>query len=68
MHGSRQGTMVPFSFRLLLAELPQYLNKGREAMTRLHNVLDVIRNVSISLSAKHQQKRYVMKSFGRISH
>jgi hypothetical protein len=47
MHGSRQGTMVPFSFRLLLAELPQYLNKGREAMTRLHAVLAVVRKVGI---------------------
>ncbi|KAF4526745.1 hypothetical protein B566_EDAN015092 [Ephemera danica] len=51
MHGSRQGTMVPFSFRLLLAELPQYLNKGREAMTRLHVMLAVVRKILSNLDA-----------------
>jgi trafficking protein particle complex subunit 12 len=46
MYKNRQGTLVPFSFRLLLAELPQYLNKGKEALTRLHTILATVRQVS----------------------
>jgi hypothetical protein len=38
--------MVPFAFRLLLAELPQYLTKHQEALNRLHALLATIRKVS----------------------
>ena len=38
-HGDRQGTMVPFGFRILLAELPLHLGKPLEAMDRLYGLL-----------------------------
>ena len=36
------GSMVPFGFRLLLAELPQHLGKHHEAIDRLHQLLATI--------------------------
>ena len=38
-HGDRQGTMAPFGFRILLAELPLHLGKPLEAMDRLYSLL-----------------------------
>lgn len=37
--------MVPFSFRILAAELPQYLGKTSEAFNRLYALLDVVSKV-----------------------
>ncbi|XP_047466485.1 trafficking protein particle complex subunit 12 [Mugil cephalus] len=37
----RRGSMVPFSMRLLHAELPQYLAKPQEALDRLHSLKTV---------------------------
>lgn len=37
----RRGSMVPFSMRLLHAELPQYLAKPQEALDRLHTLKTV---------------------------
>lgn len=45
MYGGRPGTIVPFSFRLLLAELPQYVHKPQEAFKRLFCVLSTVRKV-----------------------
>ncbi|XP_029972594.1 trafficking protein particle complex subunit 12 [Salarias fasciatus] len=36
VYPGRRGSMVPFSMRLLHAELPQYLAKPQEALDRLH--------------------------------
>uniref|UniRef100_A0A8C5HWZ0 Trafficking protein particle complex subunit 12 n=1 Tax=Gouania willdenowi TaxID=441366 RepID=A0A8C5HWZ0_GOUWI len=36
VYPGRRGSMVPFSMRLLYAELPQYLAKPQEALDRLH--------------------------------
>ena len=41
----RSGSMVPFGLRLLLAELPQHLNKHHEAVDRLYALLAVIRRL-----------------------
>ncbi|XP_054894276.1 trafficking protein particle complex subunit 12 [Poeciliopsis prolifica] len=41
VYPGRRGSMVPFSMRLLHAELPQYLSKPQEAMDRLHNLKTV---------------------------
>lgn len=40
------GSMVPFSMRLLHAELPQYLAKPQEALDHLHNLKTVCLAVS----------------------
>ena len=40
LHGQeRQGSMVPFGFRVLLAELPLHLGKPLEAMDRLYSLM-----------------------------
>uniref|UniRef100_A0A3B4XLV4 Trafficking protein particle complex subunit 12 n=1 Tax=Seriola lalandi dorsalis TaxID=1841481 RepID=A0A3B4XLV4_SERLL len=41
VYPGRRGSMVPFSMRLLHAELPQYLAKPQEAVDRLHNLKTV---------------------------
>lgn len=41
VYPGRRGSMVPFSMRLLHAELPQYLAKPQEALDRLHNLRSV---------------------------
>ncbi|KAK5609309.1 hypothetical protein CRENBAI_012381 [Crenichthys baileyi] len=38
VYPGRRGSMVPFSMRLLHAELPQYLAKPQEALDRLYNL------------------------------
>lgn len=40
------GSVVPFSMRLLHAELPQYMAKPQEALDRLHNLKTVCLAVS----------------------
>uniref|UniRef100_A0A3Q0R697 Trafficking protein particle complex subunit 12 n=1 Tax=Amphilophus citrinellus TaxID=61819 RepID=A0A3Q0R697_AMPCI len=41
VYPGRKGSMVPFSMRLLHAELPQYLAKPQEALDRLHHLKTV---------------------------
>ncbi|XP_069573556.1 trafficking protein particle complex subunit 12 isoform X3 [Brachyistius frenatus] len=41
VYPGRRGSMVPFSMRLLHAELPQYLAKPQEALDRLHSLKTV---------------------------
>uniref|UniRef100_A0A4W3HIR6 Trafficking protein particle complex subunit 12 n=1 Tax=Callorhinchus milii TaxID=7868 RepID=A0A4W3HIR6_CALMI len=36
VYPGRRGSMVPFSMRILYAELPQYLGKPQESLDRLH--------------------------------
>ncbi|XP_056151745.1 trafficking protein particle complex subunit 12 [Lampris incognitus] len=45
----RRGSMVPFSMRLLHAELPQYLSKPQEALDRLHNLKTVCHAILANL-------------------
>ena len=48
----KYGSMVPFGFRLLLAELPQYLGKHHEAIDRLHQLLAIIEKILKNLNNK----------------
>uniref|UniRef100_A0A8C9WLY8 Trafficking protein particle complex subunit 12 n=1 Tax=Scleropages formosus TaxID=113540 RepID=A0A8C9WLY8_SCLFO len=41
----RRGSMVPFSMRVLHADLPQYLGKPQESLDRLHSMKTVCRRI-----------------------
>ncbi|KAM4625908.1 trafficking protein particle complex subunit 12 [Polymixia lowei] len=45
VYPGRRGSMVPFSMRLLHAELPQYLAKPQEALDRLHSLKTVCHTI-----------------------
>nr|XP_026490218.1 trafficking protein particle complex subunit 12 isoform X2 [Vanessa tameamea] len=47
---NRTGSLVPFSLRLLIAELPMHANKPEEAMDRLYAMLDVIEQMIANLN------------------
>lgn len=51
LYGGRVGSMVPFTFRLLVAELPQYLSKHQEALNCLHALLATVRKILCNLEA-----------------
>ena len=44
-YGARQGSMVPFGFRVLLAELPLHVGKPLDAMDRLYNLLALVEKI-----------------------
>ncbi|XP_057714774.1 trafficking protein particle complex subunit 12 [Corythoichthys intestinalis] len=54
IYPGRRGSMVPFSMRLLHAELPQHLAKPQEALDRLHNLktvcLTIVENLEKGLA------------------
>ncbi|XP_020775509.2 trafficking protein particle complex subunit 12 [Boleophthalmus pectinirostris] len=54
VYPGRRGSMVPFSMRLLHAELPQYLAKPQEALDRLHTLrtvcLSILENLEKGLA------------------
>lgn len=44
-----RGSMVPFSMRLLCAQLPQYLGKVDEGLERFSSILKIVRKISSNL-------------------
>ncbi|XP_062378985.1 trafficking protein particle complex subunit 12 [Sardina pilchardus] len=49
IYPGRRGSMVPFSMRVLHAELPQYLAKPQESLDRLHRMRTVCQKISDQL-------------------
>lgn len=45
----RTGSLVPFSLRLLVAELPQHMGKPEDALDRLYVMLDIIQTMLSNL-------------------
>jgi len=54
MYPGRAGSMVPFAFRVLLAELPQHLGKQHETLDRLYTLLAKVRDVLACASSDHK--------------
>ncbi|RXM31039.1 hypothetical protein EOD39_7324 [Acipenser ruthenus] len=54
VYAGRRGSMVPFSMRILHAELPQYLGKAQDSLDRLHSMkmiaLKILDNLENELS------------------
>lgn len=45
VYKGKRGTMVPFSFRLLLAELPQYQGNHQIALDNMYYILNIIQKI-----------------------
>lgn len=51
LYGTKPGSMASFAFRLLLAEVPYYYGKPKEALDKLHKVLSVVNEILSNLQA-----------------
>ncbi|XP_030627870.1 trafficking protein particle complex subunit 12 [Chanos chanos] len=51
IYPGRRGSMVPFSMRVLYAELPQYLMKPQDSLDRLHSLRTVCQKILDNLEA-----------------
>lgn len=49
LYGGRKGSMVPFSFRLLVAELPHHLGKHSTSLDRLNTLLHTCHQIVSNL-------------------
>ena len=47
--------MVPFSLRVIHAELPQHNGRPQETLDRLYRLLSIIRNVLENLAKGHSE-------------
>uniref|UniRef100_A0A0A9XAH5 Trafficking protein particle complex subunit 12 n=3 Tax=Lygus hesperus TaxID=30085 RepID=A0A0A9XAH5_LYGHE len=48
-YGGKLGTMVPFQMRILIANIPAYLQKYSLALSRLYSILAVVRQILTNL-------------------
>jgi len=55
LYGNKQGTLVPFSFRLILAELPQYTATSNNVYKKLFEVLTCVKKVCTKTSIFYYQ-------------
>ncbi|XP_043244387.1 trafficking protein particle complex subunit 12-like isoform X3 [Amphibalanus amphitrite] len=51
LYGGRRGSMVPFSFRVLLAELPRYMAHYQTSLDRLYQIHSVCQQITSNLVA-----------------
>ncbi|KAF0297248.1 Trafficking protein particle complex subunit 12 [Amphibalanus amphitrite] len=51
LYGGRRGSMVPFSFRVLLAELPRYMAHYQTSLDRLYQIHSVCQQIISNLVA-----------------
>lgn len=49
LYGTRPGSMASFSFRLLLAEIPYYHGKSKEALDKLFKILSIVDKIVLNL-------------------
>lgn len=50
LYPGRRGSMVPFSFRVLVAELPQFIGQHQDGMTRLYSLLTTCQKIVTNLT------------------
>lgn len=50
LYGNKHGTLVPFSLRLILAELPQYTTSSTNVYKKLFEVLTIVKKVYIQIN------------------
>nr|CAD7262308.1 unnamed protein product [Timema shepardi] len=65
LYGGRLGSMVPFAFRLLIAELPQFTGKYKDALNKLHILLATVRKMA-ALRSSVQQTGQSPGKFGKV--
>ncbi|XP_076766120.1 trafficking protein particle complex subunit 12 [Xylocopa sonorina] len=51
LYGTRPGSMASFSFRLLLAEIPMYWRKPKQALDNLYKILATVNQIITNLSS-----------------
>ncbi|XP_042665800.1 trafficking protein particle complex subunit 12 isoform X2 [Centrocercus urophasianus] len=74
VYPGRKGSMVPFSMRILHAELPQYLGNPQESLDRLHSMKIICtKDYVLAVDAYHtvikyypQQEPQMLSGIGRI--
>uniref|UniRef100_A0A7M4EP84 Trafficking protein particle complex subunit 12 n=1 Tax=Crocodylus porosus TaxID=8502 RepID=A0A7M4EP84_CROPO len=74
VYPGRKGSMVPFSMRILHAELPQYLGNPQESLDRLHSMKTICtKDYVLAVDAYHtvikyypQQEPQLLSGIGRI--
>ena len=56
---NRRGCMIPFGFRMLNAELPQYLGRSEESISHLYKLLHVVQGIIDSLGQNESELKLI---------